>query len=70
MQAGPKGRLAAQGVGRNTGLTKHLDRSSDRPPLGVPLLTERQRHSTDVGLLVAVWLAVLVAVVATLLLTL
>jgi hypothetical protein len=34
------------------------------------VFTEHQRHSIDVGLLVAVWLAVLVAVGATLLLTL
>ena len=38
-------------------------------PEGVSLLTERQRESIDAGLLAAVWIAVLVAVVATLLLT-
>jgi hypothetical protein len=62
--------LAAGNAGRILGSHTTFDRSNcDKQPLGVPLLTERQRHSTDVGLLVAVWIAVLVAVGTTLLLT-
>jgi hypothetical protein len=39
-------------------------------PSRLAVLTERQRHSFDLRLLAAVWIAVLVAVGATLLLTL
>jgi hypothetical protein len=69
MAPAPKGRWSPLNARQILG-PDVLSRSNCDPYPELVVLSERQRHSIDLGLLAAVWIAVLVAVGATLLLTL